>query len=99
MHQMITPIVVFTTTFNTDIKIAIMYLFFYYPTMSCNDIVRMTDEKKENVIASLWGLQADTILVNYIDDERKCCYSLTSCGTAILKVFSQIADFSSYFLK
>ena len=64
MHQMITPIVVFTTTFNTDIKIAIMYLFFYYPTMSCNDIVRMTDEKKENVIASLWGLQSDTILVN-----------------------------------
>lgn len=96
---MIDPILIFAATFDTDIKIAIMYLFLYYPTMSCNDIVRMTDEKKENVIASLWGLQADTILVNYIDDERKCCYSLTSCGTASLKVFSQIADFSSYFLK
>ena len=43
---MIDPILIFAATFDTDIKIAIMYLFLYYPTMSCNDIVLMTGEKK-----------------------------------------------------
>ncbi|MPN17091.1 hypothetical protein SDC9_164441 [bioreactor metagenome] len=99
MHQMINPILVFAATFDTDVKIAIMYLFLYYPTMSCNDIVRLTGEKKESVITSLWRLQMDTIVVNHIDDERHCYYSLTSSGTASLKVFSQIADFSDCCLK
>ena len=99
MHQMITPIVVFTTTFNTDIKIAIMYLFLYYPTMSCNDIVRMTGEKKENVVSNLWRLQMDTIVVNQLEGDRHCYYSLTSSGTASLKVFSEMADFSDRCLK
>ena len=96
---MMNPILVFAATFDTDIKIAIMYLFLYYPTMSCNDIVRMTGEKKENVITSLWRLQRDTIVVNHTEDDRYCYYSLTSSGTASLKVFSEIADFSDHCLK
>jgi hypothetical protein len=53
MRAMIDPLLVFATIFDTDIKIAIMYLFLYYPTMSCNDIVRLTGEKKESVITSM----------------------------------------------
>ena len=96
---MIDPILIFAATFDTDIKIAIMYLFLYYPTMSCNDIVRMTGEKKENVVSNLWRLQMDTIVVNHIEDDRKYYYSLTNSGTASLKVFSEIADFSDRCLK
>jgi DNA-binding HxlR family transcriptional regulator len=96
---MINPILVFTATFDTDIKIAIMYLFLYYPTMSCQDIVRLTGEKKENIITSLWRLQMDTIVVNHVEDDRNTYYSLTSSGTDSLKVFSQIANFSSQCLK
>lgn len=91
---MIDPLLVFATIFDTDIKFAIMYLFLYYPSMSCNDIVRMTGEKKENVITSPWRLQMDKIV-----DDRNCNYSLTSSGTASLKVFSEIADFSDHCLK
>lgn len=47
MQVMIDPLLVFAATFDTDIKIAIMYLFLCYPTMSCNDIVLMTGEKKK----------------------------------------------------
>ena len=96
---MIDPLLVFATIFDTDIKFAIMSLFLYYPSMSCNDIVRMTGEKKENVITSLWRLQMDTIVVNQIEDDRNCYYSLTSSGTASLKVFSEMADFSDRCLK
>jgi hypothetical protein len=99
MQVMIDPLLVFAATFDTDIKIAIMYLFLCYPTMSCNDIVLMTGEKKENVITSLWRLQMDTIVVNKIEDDRNCYYSLTSSGTASLKVFSEMADFSDRCLK
>ena len=67
MQVMIDPLMVFATIFDTDIKIAIMYLFLYYPTMSCNDIVRLTGEKKENVVSSLWRLQMDTIVVNQME--------------------------------
>lgn len=96
---MIDPLLVFATIFDTNIKFAIMSLFLYHPTMSCNDIVRMTGEKKEIVITSLWRLQMDTIVVNQIVDDRNCYYSLTSSGTASLKVFSEIADFSDRCLK
>ena len=99
MQVMIDPLLVFAATFDTDIKIAIMYLFLCYPTMSCNDIVLMTGEKKESVVTSLWRLQMDTIVVNKIEDDRNCYYSLTSSGTASLKVFSEIADFSERCLK
>ena len=99
MQVMIDPILIFAATFDTDIKIAIMYLFLYYPTMSCNDIVRMTGEKKENVVSNLWRLQMDTIVVNQLEGDRHCYYSLTSSGTASLKVFSEIADFSDRCLK
>ncbi|OUL07336.1 hypothetical protein B0533_14510 [Sedimentibacter sp. SX930] len=93
------PLLIFVTIFDTDIKIAIMYLFLCYPTMSCNDIVRMTGEKKEKVVTSLWRLQMDTIVVNHIEDDRKYYYSLTNSGTASLKVFSDLADFSDRCLK
>lgn len=96
---MIDPLLIFVTIFDTDIKIAIMYLFLCYPTISCNDIVRMTGEKKEKVVTSLWRLQMDTIVVNHIEDDRNCYYTLTSSGTASLKVFSEIADFSARCLK
>ena len=96
---MIDPLLVFATIFDTDIKFAIMSLFLYYPSMSCNDIVRMTGEKKENVVSNLWRLQMDTIVVNQIVDDRNCYYSLTSSGTASLKVFSEMADFSDRCLK
>ncbi|OUL07739.1 hypothetical protein B0533_12145 [Sedimentibacter sp. SX930] len=43
---MIDPLLVFATIFDADIKFAIVSLFLYYPSMSCNDIVRMTGEKK-----------------------------------------------------
>jgi hypothetical protein len=99
MQVMIDPILIFAATFDTDIKIAIMYLFLYYPTMSCNDIVRMTGEKKENVVSNLWRLQMDTIVVNQLEGDRHCYYSLTSSGTASLKVFSEIADTSDRCLK
>jgi len=96
---MIDPVLVFATIFDTDIKIAIMYLFLYYPTMSCNDIVRLTGEKKENVVRCLWRLQADTIVIKQMKGDRQCYYSLMSSGTASLKVFSEIADFSDRCLK
>lgn len=92
---MINPILVFAAIFDTDSKIAIMYLFLHYSTLTCNDIVHLTGEKKEKVITSLWRLQMDTIVVNHVEDDRRCHYSLTSSGTASLKVFSQIADFSA----
>ena len=99
MQVMIDPLLVFATIFDTDIKIAIMYLFLYYPTMSCNDIVRLTGEKKENVASSLWRLQVDTIVVNQMEGDRQCYYSLTSSGTASLKIFSEAANVSDHCLK
>ena len=96
---MIDPLLVFATIFDTDIKIAIMYLFLYYPTMSCNDIVRLTGEKKENVVRSLWRLQVDTIVVNQMEGDRQCYYSLTSSGTNSLKIFSEAANVSYQCLK
>ena len=96
---MIDPLLVFATIFDTDIKFAIMSLFLYYPSMSCNDIVRMTGEKKENVVSNLWRLQMDTIVVNQLEGDRHCYYSLTRSGTASLKVFSEMADFSDRCLK
>ena len=96
---MIDPLLVFATIFDTDIKFAIMSLFLYYPTMSCNDIVRMTGEKKENVITSLWRLQMDTIVVNQMEGDRQCYYYLTSNGTASLKIFSEAVNVSDHCLK
>lgn len=96
---MIDPLLVFATIFDTDIKFAIMSLFLYYPSMSCNDIVRMTGEKKENVITSLWRLQMDTIVVNKMEGDRQCYYSLTNNGTASLKIFSEAANVSGQCLK
>jgi hypothetical protein len=99
MRVMIDPLLVFATIFDTDIKIAIMYLFLYYPTMSCNDIVRLTGEKKESVITSLWRLQVDTIVVNQMEGDRQGYYSLTNSGTASLKIFSEAANVSDQCLK
>ena len=96
---MIDPLLVFATIFDTDIKITIMYLFLYYPTMSCNDIVRLTGEKKENVASSLWRLQVDTIVVNQMEGDRQCYYSLTSRGTASLKIFSEAENVSNQCLE
>ena len=99
MDQMINPLLVFTEIFDTDIKIAIMYLFFLHPTLNCTDIIRSTGEKKEKVIMSLWRLQMDSIVVNNMADDKNCQYSLTENGTASLKVFGQIAAYSQHYLK
>lgn len=96
---MIDPILIFAATFDTDIKIAIMYLFLYYPTTERNDIVRMTGEKKENVVSNLWRLQMDTIVVNQLEGDRHCYYSLDEQWNSQLKVFSEMADFSDRCLK
>ncbi|CZR09592.1 hypothetical protein [Trichococcus ilyis] len=94
---MVDPVLVFAAIFDTDLKIAIMYLFLLYPTMSCNDIIRLTGAEKETVIASLWRLQVDMIVVNHIADNRSCSYSLTESGTSSLRVFRELEKFSGYF--
>jgi len=96
---MINPILVFAGIFDTDSKIAIMYLFLHYSTLTCNDIVHMTGEKKEKVVTSLWRLQMDTIVVNHVTDDKNCQYTLTESGMASLKVFGHIAAYSHHYLK